>query len=110
MIHKYAHLSPPRELWTRNNIAQLDVNVGRPLPVFQEVTLNKFEFLGWYKITAWELCPGGGTAVQTFVRRRKVSQRDRTAEYWAKALGQDWGRVQLERVRGMTVNPMQAEA
>ncbi|KAI0781696.1 hypothetical protein BC629DRAFT_1594425 [Irpex lacteus] len=108
MIHRYAHLSPPRELWTRHNIAQLDANIGRPLPVFQEVTTNRFEFLGWFAITKWELCTGRSTAVQNFVKKRKVSQRDRTVEYWAKALGQDWARVQLERVREMSNDPMQA--
>ncbi|KAI0086846.1 hypothetical protein BDY19DRAFT_333632 [Irpex rosettiformis] len=109
MIHKHAHLSPPKELWTRNNIPQLDANIGRAVPVFSEVTTNGFEFLGWYKITRWELCPGGGAAVQNFIRRRKFSQRDKTADYWRKALGQDWARVQLERVSEMTVNPMQIE-
>ncbi|KAI0697994.1 hypothetical protein BC835DRAFT_1336401 [Cytidiella melzeri] len=108
MIHKHAHLSPPTELWTRNNMSMFDTNIGRPLPVFQELRANRFEFLGWYRITRWELCEGGSPVVRRFIERRKVSQRDRTLEYWQKALGESWARVEMERVRELTADPMRA--
>lgn len=107
MIHNNAHLSPPRELWTRNNIAQLDSNIGRPLPVFQETTGRQFEFLGWYRIARWQLCLGKGTEVRRFIERRKISQKERTVEYWTKALGENWARVEMERVSDTSLqNPM----
>ena len=110
MVHDKAHLSPPKELWTRHNIAQLDANVGRPIPLFQESGARKhyFEFLGWFRIARWELCPGGSKAVQDFVTRRKVSQVDKPREYWNGVLNQDWARVELEKVKDAALrNPME---
>ena len=113
MVHARAHLAPPHELWTRHNLAQLDANVGRPVPLFQESSARRhaFEFLGWYRIVRWELCRGGGAAVQAFVARRRVSQADKPREYWVGVLGQDWARVELERVEDASLgNPMERRA
>lgn len=110
MVHDKAHLSPPKELWTRHNIEQLDVNIGRPVPLFQESSAKRqsFEFLGWYRIVRWELCQGKSKEVQAFVSRRKVSQADKPREYWLGVLGQDWARVELEKVSDATLgNPME---
>lgn len=110
MIHKNAHLTPPKELWTRNNTDQLDANVGRPLPVFQEAHGRQFEFLGWYRVVKWDLCAGGGAQVRRFIERRRLSQKERSVEYWAKAFGESWARVELDRVRdGSLPNPMLKE-
>ncbi|KIP07189.1 hypothetical protein PHLGIDRAFT_429279 [Phlebiopsis gigantea 11061_1 CR5-6] len=113
MVHDRAHLAPPKELWTRHNIAQLDANVGRPVPLFQESSARRhtFEFVGWYRVMRWGLCKGGSTAVQAFVARRKVSQVDKSREYWVGVLGQDWARVELERVEDASLgNPMERRA
>lgn len=113
MVHDKAHLSPPKELWTRHNIAQLDANIGRPVPLFQESGAKKhsFEFLGWYRIVQWELCKGKSGEVQAFVSKRKVSQIDKPREYWVGALGQDWARVELAKVSDASLgNPMERHA
>jgi hypothetical protein len=111
MVHHGAHLSPPKELWTRhNNIAQLDTNTGRPAPLFQESAARRhsYGFLGWYRIVRWELCEGGSQAVQDFVTKRKVSQADKPWDYWKGVLGQAWARVELEKVNDPVLhNPME---
>ena len=54
---------------------------------------------------------GGGGAVQAFVARRRVSQADKPREYWVGVLGQDWARVELERVEDASLgNPMERRA
>lgn len=110
MVHDKAHLSPPKELWTRHSISHLDANVGRAIPLFQESAARRhsFEFLGWYRIVRWELCKGRSKEVQEFVARRKVSQADKPREYWMSVLGQDWAKVELERVNDPLLrNPME---
>ncbi|EKM51458.1 uncharacterized protein PHACADRAFT_263595 [Phanerochaete carnosa HHB-10118-sp] len=113
MVHDKAHLAPPKELWTRHNITQLDMNVGRPVPLFQESAARRhaFEFLGWYRIVRWELCKGGSKEVRAFVAKRKVSQVDKPWEYWTGVLGHDWARVELEKVNDSSLcNPMEGRS
>ncbi|GJE95288.1 hypothetical protein PsYK624_114710 [Phanerochaete sordida] len=100
MVHANAHIAPPKELWTRYNIAQLAANAGRPLPLFQESAAgrHKFGYVGWYRIVRWNVCKGGSAEVRAFVAKRRVSQADMPREYWAGVLGQDWARVQLDKV------------
>lgn len=113
MVHDKAHLNPPHELWTRNNLEQLDHNIGRPLPLFMEsaAKARMFEFIGWYRITAWARCPGRGKDVLNFIQKRQVSQTARSREYWEKALSEDWARVELEKVTDNALrNPMEMAA
>lgn len=113
MVHDKAHLNPPHELWTRNNLAQLDQNIGKALPLFIEsaAKARSFEFVGWYRIKAWARCPGGGRDVLSFIQKRQVSQTARSWEYWEKALSEDWARVELEKVNDPALgNPMEKTA
>ena len=110
MVHDKAHLTPPHELWTRNNIEQLDSNVGKALPLFMESAARRrsFEFLGWYRITRWTRCIGGGQDVRGFIEKRQISQTARSGEYWESALSEDWARVVLEKVNDPLLgNPME---
>lgn len=118
MVFDKAHLSPPKELWTRHNIDQLDRITGRPIPVFQESIRGKFEFLGWYRILRWQLRRGGivgdpsrerrpAPELMNFILRRQQSQVEKPKEYWADVTRSDWARVELEKVHDSTLgNPM----
>lgn len=109
MVHDKAHLNPPYELWTRNNFAQIEQAVGKPLPLLQESGArgHLFGFLGWYRVVRCTVCKGGGAEVMEFIQKRKISQTARTPEYWRSALQDDWARVVLERVNDPALgNPM----
>lgn len=111
MVHDKAHLNAPHELWTRHNVAQLDVNMERPIPLFQQGNPGKvsWEFVGWFQVVSWTNCIGGGREVRDFIQRRRVSGRTHTAEYWQSALADDWAKVMLEKVNDPALgNPVAA--
>ncbi|KAJ3551253.1 hypothetical protein NM688_g4808 [Phlebia brevispora] len=113
MVYDKAHLNPPHELWTRNNLEQLDINIGRAVPLFEEAPARRkmFEFIGWYRIVRWTRCRGGGDEVLDFIQKRKLSQASRTREYWDSALKEDWAKVVLEKVNDAALkNPMEKSA
>ena len=121
MANVAEHLSPPGELWTRDNIAQLDANIGLPIPLFESNDQRTgFVFRGCYRITRWEFCSGGGDKVRAFVSdlRHKVQEQHRLHSRWSDVLPscppavlgvmreimtwdsmllRDWARVELEK-------------
>lgn len=95
-----AHLSPPEELWVDENVAYLNANLGRPVPLFQESVskTRSFEFLGCYRIVRWQLCEARGDDVRAFVQQLREHHPGLSEEHWATIVTRDWARVELEQV------------
>ncbi|KZT21416.1 hypothetical protein NEOLEDRAFT_1171982, partial [Neolentinus lepideus HHB14362 ss-1] len=102
MVHEGAHINPPNELWTRNNIKYLEENKGKPIPLFREAPFyssrkgeqKKFEFKGHYEIIDFNVYHDG-KEVREFVLGRRDSRRVKPAETWGQALNDTWAKVEL---------------